>query len=43
MLPDAPTLTLRDIVFWHVIAPLFVGRKKSILALEEKASTLTAH
>jgi ATP-dependent Lon protease len=29
-------LPLRDIVvFPHVIAPLFVGRKKSILALEE--------
>ena len=31
-----PVLPLRDIVvFPHVIAPLFVGRKKSILALEE--------
>jgi ATP-dependent Lon protease len=31
-----PVLLLRDIVvFPHVIAPLFVGRKKSILALEE--------
>ena len=29
-------LPLRDIVvFPHIIAPLFVGRKKSILALEE--------
>jgi ATP-dependent Lon protease len=39
-----PTLALHDIVvFPHVIAPLFVGRKKSILTREEKASTLTAH
>ena len=31
-----PVLLLRDIVvFPHMIAPLFVGRKKSILALEE--------
>jgi ATP-dependent Lon protease len=31
-----PVLALRDIVvFPHMIAPLFVGRKKSILALEE--------
>src|SRR5262249_15546820 len=31
-----PVLPLRDIVvFPHVIAPLFVGRKKSILALDE--------
>src|SRR5256712_12743046 len=31
-----PVLPLRDIVvFPHTIAPLFVGRKKSILALEE--------
>src|SRR6266496_3080285 len=31
-----PVLPLRDIVvFPHVIAPLFVGRKKSLLALEE--------
>jgi ATP-dependent protease La (LON) substrate-binding domain/Outer membrane protein beta-barrel domain len=31
-----PVLPLRDIVvFSHMIAPLFVGRKKSILALEE--------
>ncbi len=31
-----PLLPLRDIVvFPHAIAPLFVGRKKSILALEE--------
>src|SRR5207244_12633447 len=31
-----PVLPLRDIVvFPHVIVPLFVGRKKSILALEE--------
>ena len=31
-----PLLPLRDIVvFPHVITPLFVGRKKSILALEE--------
>ena len=31
-----PVLPLREIVvFPHVIAPLFVGRKKSILALEE--------
>jgi ATP-dependent Lon protease len=31
-----PMLPLRDIViFPHMIAPLFVGRKKSILALEE--------
>src|ERR1044072_8896207 len=31
-----PVLPLRDIVvFPHVIAPLFVGRKKSIGALEE--------
>ena len=31
-----PVLPLRDIVvFPHVIAPLFVGRKKLILALEE--------
>jgi ATP-dependent protease La (LON) substrate-binding domain len=31
-----PVLPLRDIVvFPHMIAPLFVGRKKSILALEE--------
>src|SRR5258706_15352343 len=31
-----PVLPLRDIVVCpHTIAPLFVGRKKSILALEE--------
>jgi len=31
-----PVLPLRDIVvFPHMIAPLFVGRRKSILALEE--------
>src|SRR5262249_18360039 len=31
-----PVLPLRDtVVFPHVIAPLFVGRKKSILALEQ--------
>ena len=31
-----PVLLLRDlVVFPHMIAPLFVGRKKSILALEE--------
>jgi ATP-dependent Lon protease len=31
-----PVLPLRDtVVFPHVIAPLFVGRKKSILALEK--------
>jgi ATP-dependent Lon protease len=31
-----PVLALRDlVVFPHMIAPLFVGRKKSILALEE--------
>ena len=31
-----PVLPLRDIVvFPHMIAPLFVGRKKSLLALEE--------
>src|SRR5258708_12745318 len=31
-----PVLPLRDIVvFPHMIVPLFVGRKKSILALEE--------
>ena len=31
-----PVLPLRDIVvFPHVIAPLFVGRKKSIFALDE--------
>src|SRR3954447_10417630 len=31
-----PVLPLRDfVVFPHVIAPLFVGRKKSILALDE--------
>src|SRR6478609_6448970 len=31
-----PVLPLRDIVvFPHVITPLFVGRQKSILALEE--------
>ena len=31
-----PVLPLRDtVVFPHVIAPLFVGRKKSILALVE--------
>src|SRR5215467_6496642 len=31
-----PVLPLRDIVvFPHMIAPLFVGRKKSMLALEE--------
>ena len=31
-----PVLLLRDIVvFPHLIAPLFVGRTKSILALEE--------
>ena len=31
-----PVLPLRDIVvFPHMIAPLFVGRKKSILALEK--------
>src|SRR3989454_6954308 len=34
-----PVLPLRDIVvFPHMIAPLFVGRKKSILALEEVRS-----
>src|SRR6202163_4869055 len=31
-----PVLALRDlVVFPHMIAPLFVGRKKSILALKE--------
>jgi ATP-dependent Lon protease len=31
-----PVLALRDIVvFPHMIVPLFVGRKKSMLALEE--------
>src|SRR3974390_893366 len=31
-----PVLPLRDmVVFPHMIAPLFVGRKKSILAIEE--------
>ena len=31
-----PVLPLRDIVvFPHMIVPLFVGREKSVLALEE--------
>ena len=30
-----PVLPLRDIVVFRMIAPLFVGRKKSVLALEE--------
>ena len=35
-----PVLPLRDIVvFPHMIAALFVGRKKSILALEEDAES----
>src|SRR5476649_330303 len=37
-----PVLPLRDIVvFPHMIAPLFVGRKKSILALEEVMRSAT--
>src|SRR5437868_7527324 len=37
-----PVLPLRDIVvFPHMIAPLFVGRKKPILALEEMARSDT--
>src|SRR5258705_11841557 len=37
-----PVLPLRDIVvFPHMIAPLFVGRKKSILALEAVMRTDT--
>jgi ATP-dependent Lon protease len=36
-----PVLPLRDIVvFPHMIAPLFVGRKKSILALEGAAAAI---
>ena len=35
-----PLLPLRDIVvFPHMIVPLFVGREKSIAALEEVMST----
>ena len=34
--PTAPLLPLRDIiVFPHQVVPLFVGREKSIAALEE--------
>ena len=34
---DYPVLPLRDIVvFPHMIVPLFVGREKSIRALEER-------
>src|SRR5262249_26131592 len=37
-----PVLPLRDIVvFPHMIVPLFVGRKKSILALEEAMRSAT--
>jgi ATP-dependent Lon protease len=39
-----PVLPLRDIVvFPHMIVPLFVGRKKSILALEEAIRSDTFH
>ena len=39
-----PVLPLRDlVVFPHMIAPLFVGRKKSILALEEVMRSDTFH
>ena len=36
MIKNVPVLTLRDVVVYpHMVIPLFVGRDKSILALDE--------
>ena len=39
MIKNVPVLTLRDVVVYpHMVIPLFVGRDKSILALDEPSS-----
>ena len=41
MIKNVPVLTLRDVVVYpHMVIPLFVGRDKSILALDEAMESI---